>query len=607
MVSSVKHLIFGNPLTFAQAKTGRLGIRLAFVLVAANALSSVAYASEEILGAFQGGGVSAQGVAVFVALAIIGLMLIVVMSYDRVIRSYPQGGGAYIVAKENLGTLAGVVAGASLLVDYALTVAVSVTAGAAAIISAFPEIIHYRIELAIGMIGLLVFLSLRGTRQSAQVLALPVYLFIISLMVMIGVGLIRYFTEGVSFVPDQRGLTFQVHGLSLILLLRAFSSGSVALTGVEAVSNSLGVFRPPEIRNARLTLLLLGALLAILFLGISSLAFLYQSELMTEETLVSQVARVTFGTSILYYIVQFSTLLVLIIAANTSFIAFPQLAAKLAKDGFLPRPLTNLGDRFVYNYGILVLGGLSALLVVAFLGKVHLLLPLYAIGVFIGFTLTQAGIAAHVWHRPLRGSLLWFLATALGAVVTGIVTLVFLVVKFNDGAWMVVVAIPVVLLLFWAVRSHYSDVARALSIERYNQPPGRLGNQVVVPIGGVHRAVLPALEHARALGGQVRAVHVSTDEEVTQNVQRRWAKLRTDIPLIVLPAPRTDVVEPLIEYIHMVAKSHPNEYVTVVIPEFVPKRWWHRVLHNRTATLLKRALHAEKRVIVTNVPFHLPR
>lgn len=607
MVSSVKHLLFGNPLTFAQAKTERLGIPLAFVLVAANALSSVAYASEEILRAFQGGGVSAQGVAVFVALAIIGLMFIVTLSYGRVIRSYPQGGGAYVVAKENLGTLAGVVAGASLLVDYALTVAVSVTAGAAAVTSAFPQILHYRIELAIGMIGLLVLLSLRGTRQSAQVLALPVYLFVISLFVMIGVGLVRYFAEGVTFVPDQGGLTFQVHGLSLILLLRAFSSGSVALTGVEAVSNSLGVFRPPEMRNARLTLLMLGVLLAALFLGISSLAFLYRSELMTEETLVSQVARVTFGTSAVYYIIQFSTLLVLIIAANTSFIAFPQLAAKLAKDGFLPRPLTNLGDRFVYNYGILVLGGLSALVVVAFLGEVHLLLPLYAIGVFIGFTLTQAGIAAHVWHRSLRGSLLWFLATAVGAVVTGIVTIVFLVVKFNDGAWMVAVAIPVILFLFWAVRSHYSDVARALSIERYSQPPGRLGNQVVVPIGGVHRAVLPALEHARALGGQIRAVHVSTDEEVTQNVQRRWAKLRTDIPLIVLPAPRTDIVEPLIEYIHMVAKSHPNEYVTVVLPEFVPKRWWHRVLHNRTATLLKRALHAEKRVIVTNVPYHLPR
>ncbi|MBM3949584.1 MAG: APC family permease [SAR202 cluster bacterium] len=607
MVSTVKHLLFGNPLTVAQAKAERLGIPLAFVLVAANALSSVAYASEEILRAFQGGGVSAQGVAVFVSLAILGLMLIVTMSYDRVIRSYPQGGGAYVVARENLGTMVGVVAGASLLVDYTLTVAVSVTAGAAAIVSAFPEIVHHRIEIAVGMVGLLVFLSLRGTRQSAQLLAPPVYLFVISMFVMICVGLIRYFTEGVTVVPDQRVLTFQVQGLSLLLLIRAFASGSVALTGVEAVSNSLGVFKPPETRHARLTLLLLGVLLAMLFLGISSLAFLYRSELMTEETLVSQVARVTFGTNALYYIVQFSTLVVLIIAANTSFVAFPQLAAKLARDGLLPRPLTNLGDRFVYNYGILVLGGLSTLLVIAFFGEVHLLLPLYAIGVFIGFTLTQAGIAVHVWKRPSPGSLPWFLVAAVGAVVTGIVTLVFLVVKFTDGAWMVAVAIPVILALFWAIRSHYSDVARALSIERYSQPPGRLGSQVVVPIGGVHRAVLPALEHARALGGQVRAVHVSTDEEVTQNVQRRWAKLRTDIPLIVLPAARTGVVEPLIEYIHMVAKSHPNEYVTVVLPEFVPKRWWHRVLHNRTATLLKRALHTEKRVIVTNVPYHLPR
>jgi amino acid transporter len=607
MVSSVKHLLFGSPLTFAQAKTEKLGVLLAFVVVAADNLSSTAYASEEILRAFQAGGVAAQGVAVFVALAIIGLIFVVLLSYDRVVRAYPQGGGAYVVAKDNLGTMPALVGGASLMLDYVLTVAVSVTAGSAAIVSAFPEISDFRIELAIGMVVLLVYLNLRGVRQSARVVALPVYVFVISLGVMLVVGLIRHYTEGRIYVPDQGELTFQVHGLGLLLILRAFASGSVALTGIEAISNSMGVFKPPEVRNARITLLMYGAVLAVLFLGISSLAFLYHSQVAGDETLVSQIARTTFGTNAFYYVVQFSTMFVLIIAANTSFVAFPQLGAKLARDGFLPRPLTNLGDRFVFNYGILLLGGLSLLLILAFRGQVHSLIPLYAIGVFIGFTLTQAGIAARTWREGLRKSLPWFLVSTVGAVITGIVVVVFLVVKFNDGAWMIAVATPVILALFWAVRSHYSDVARALSIERYSQPPGRLGNQVVVPIGGVHRAVLPALEHARALGGQVRAVHVSTDEEVTQNVQRRWAKLRTDIPLIVLPASRTDVVEPLIEYIHMVAKSHPNEYVTVVLPEFVPKRWWHRVLHNRTATLLKRALHAEKRVIVTNVPYHLSK
>ncbi|MBM3944414.1 MAG: APC family permease [SAR202 cluster bacterium] len=603
---SLKHLLLGNPLTFAQAKTERLGIPLAFVIVAADSLSSTAYTSEEILRAFQSGGVMGQGAAVFVGLAIIALLFTVLMSYDRVIRTYPGGGGAYVVAKENLGILAGVAAGASLLIDYVLTVAVSVSAGSAAIVSAFPEIAHFHIELAAIMVGVLVLLNLRGVRQSARVLSIPVYTFVGSMFLMIVVGIIRHFVSGQVYVPDTESVQLQMHGLSAILILRAFSSGSVALTGMEAISNSMGVFRPPEVRHARRTLLLYGLVLGSLFVGVTSLAFLYKSQLAGHETLVSQIARTTFGTSALYYLVQFSTMAVLIIAANTAFVAFPHLGAKLAKDRYLPRLFGNLNDRFAYNNGILVLGGLATLLIFAFRGQVHFMIPLYAIGVFIGFTLTQTGMAAHAWKTGKRKSFSWFYLPAIGAATTAVITFVFLVVKFGGGAWVVLLVIPLVLLVFWGVRDHYKDVAKALSMEGYMPRIVPLVHQVIVPVGGVHRAIIPALEHARSLDGTVRAVHVATDVEVALNVQRRWARLLTDIPLIVVPAPRTDVLEPLLDYIHVVARSYPNEQITVVVPEFVPRHWWQHALHNRTAKRLKEALHEEERIIVSSVPFHLP-
>ncbi len=607
MYNAIRAIIIGNPLATWQARGQRLGIPLALVVVAADALSSSAYASEEILLGLHVGGKTWHGDILFITLAIVILMFLVVVAYGYVIRAYPTGGGAYVVAKENLGTFPGMVAGASLLVDYTLTVAVSATAGAAAITSAFPGMTPFKVLLSVLSVVILTVINLRGLRQSARLLAPPVYLFIGSFLVMLAAAGYRHIFQGVppTFTPAALGVGAPT--LGAFLLLRAFSAGCVGLTGVEAISNTLNIFKPPEVRNARITLVIMGIVLASLFAGVSIIAVAYRLEPTTNDTLVSQIARISFGSSIFYYILQLSTLFILMIAANTSFSAFPPLAARLARDGFLPRPLTNLGDRLVFSNGILMLAGFANLLIIVFQGNQHRMIPLYAIGVFIGFVLSLTGMTVYWWRK--RGPGWWqsFLVTGTGAVVTGVVLVVLTVTKFTTGAWIVVVAIPVLLLFLSAIHGHYRALAETLSLEHHVPTVSKPERVVIIPVGGVHRAVLPAVEYAQLMGKNVHAVHVAVDEESARVVERRWERLQTDIPLKIIPSPYREVVRPLVDYIQGVAKEHPAEHITVVIPEFVPRHWWQGLLHNHTAMLVRAALGRQERIILVTVPYHLPR
>jgi hypothetical protein len=381
----------------------------------------------------------------------------------------------------------------------------------------------------------------------------------------------------------------------------------VGLTGVEAISNTLSVFRPPEVRNARITLFIMGLVLASLFSGVSIITYAFGLEPSESETLVSQVAGIAFGNSPLYYVTQLSTLLILVVAANTGFSAFPILAARMARDGFLPRPLTNLGDRLVFSNGILLLAGFANLLILLFAGNVHNLIPLYSVGVFIGFVLTLTGMTRYWWRK--RGTGWWHsaLVTGVGAIVTGVVLLILIVEKFTAGAWIVLAAIPVLLLGLAAIHSHYRSLAETLSLEHHVPARTMPERVVIIPIGGVHRAVLPAVEYAQLIGKNVQAVHIALDEDSAQVVERRWERLQTDIPLKIIPSPYREVVRPLVDYIQGVAKEHPEEHVTVVIPEFVPRHWWQGLLHNHTAMMLRSALGRQDRIILVNVPYHLPR
>lgn len=610
MLEVLRRFVFGTPLATSQLALRRLTIPLGFVVISSDPLSVVAYAPEEILRALAGSGEAAFGYAVFIALAIAALMLIVVSSYNQVIRAYPGEGGAYVVARQNIGTPFGLVAAAGLLIDYILTVSVSVTAGAAAIGSAFPGIAHFQIELSILFIGFLTIVNLRGVRESAQFLAFPIYLFVFSMLALIAVGIIRHFLGGVPVeaIPSSE----PVKDVGPYLLLLAFASGCVGLTGIEATSNAVRVFKEPEARNARITLTLMGILLATTFFGVTLLAYFFKIGPLESETVLSRIARTTFGTNVFYYVVQLGTVFILIVAANTAFSAFPRLASILARDGFLPRTLANLGDRLVFSNAILVLAALASLLVLMFQGDTHLLIPLYAIGVFISFTLNQSGMVIHWWQTRDKGWLHGLLINGFGALLTGMVLLVLAAMKFASGAWMVVIAIPVLLLVFSAIRNHYRAVAEALTLDSLDmdqdaKPLPTVRNIVVFPIGAVHRAILPALEYARAIGTSVEAVHVAVDEAAAQTAQVRWEKLDTGIPLTIIPSPYRAVVRPLVDYIKEVASAFPSDHVTVVIPEFVPRYLWQQLLHNQTALFLKLALLFQRRVVVTSVPYHLPK
>jgi len=603
---TLKRLLVGKPIPSHLAHHERLSRVTGLAVLSSDALSSVAYATDFIVATLIVAGTAALGYAIPIGLVIAALLAIVAFSYRQTIYAYPSGGGAYRVAKENIGENAGLTAAASLLVDYTLTVSVSISAGVLAITSAFPSLDVYRVQLCLVFLTLLTVGNLRGIRESGQIFAIPTYFFVVSIFVLIAIGLYHYATGTMSSVtaPPTKGVG--TRQLTTLLLLTAFANGCTAMTGVEAVSDGVPAFRPPESKNAAATLVTMAVLAIAMFLGITFLAHAYQVMPTEKESGVSQLGRAIFGSGIVYYLVQAATTLILVLAANTAYADFPRLASIVSRDRFLPRQFMNQGDRLAFSNGILVLSAFAALLIVVFKGDTHALLPLYMIGVFVSFTLSQTGMVIHWRKKRTPGWKTSALVNGFGAVVTGIVLVVVAITKTLEGAWIVLLLIPIIIALFKATRRHYDHVASQLTLRNYT-PQRRVHNTVLMPVGGLQRAVVEALRYAETLSDDVRAVYVNVDQTATEQMRKDWETWGGKAKLVVLESPFRSVMEPLLEYIEQVENERTDDYVTVILPEFVPARWWQHLLHNQRALLIKGALLFRPNTVVTSVPFHLAK
>lgn len=606
----LKRLIVGSPYLTAQARHERLGIATGLAVLASDNLSSVAYATEEILLVLALAGTQALAYSVPIALAIALVVAIVVTSYRQTVLAYPQGASGYIVSKDNLGTAAGLTSGAALLIDYTLTVAVSVSAGVAAVTSAFPALYPHRVLICVAVVALIAAANLRGVRESGKLFAVPTYMFIVGFFFMMVYGFASYFLAGARAAAAAPVLPQEpVATLGLFLVLRAFASGAVALTGIEAVADGVTAFKPPEARNARVTLALLGLVMTTLFVGITLLAHIFQIVPREEETVISQLGRQVFGESLVYFFIQAVSTLILVLAANTSFADFPRLAFFMARDGFLPRQFRTRGDRLVYSNGVIILTVASITLIVAFQGSTHALIPLYAVGVFTSFTLSQWSMVRR-WLQLRPSGWQWrAVINGVGAVTTGLVMVVVGATKFTHGAWIVFIVVPVFITVFLAIHRHYEHVAAQLSLEAYGGP-APLRNVVLVLVGDLHRGVVRALAYAKLLSPEARAIYVETDSERTRKLEEKWVTWGNGVPLIVLTSPYRSLLAPLLEYVDRLQKvdeSGIDTMITIILPEFVPARWWQHLLHNQTALLVKGALLFRKNVVVTDVPYHLIR
>jgi len=602
--SLLKRFIVGKAIPSHLAHHERLSRFTGLAVLSSDPLSSVAYATEEILRVLILVGASALTFASPIAIVIATILAIVVISYRQTIHAYPSGGGAYTVAKENLGERPALVAASALLTDYVLTVAVSIAAGVAAITSAFPEWHANRVVMTLVFVAILTVGNLRGVRESGRLFALPTYLFIASILVMLAAGLWRAVTGTIAPVAADNVIAPLGHPFTLFLLLTAFSNGCTAMTGVEAVSNGVPAFTPPEAKNAAATMATMAVISITMFIGITFLAQAYHILPSSTETVVSQLARGVFGgRGVAYYVVQTGTMLILVLAANTAYADFPRLSAILARDGFMPRQFMNQGDRLAFSNGILGLSVAAAVLLILFGGDTNALIPLYMIGVFVSFTASQAGMVVR-WRRLRSPG--WRANAAIngiGAIVTGVVLLVVAMTKAHEGAWIILVLIPIQVLLFRASKRHYDDVAKRLSLKDWT-PSGRPKNVVIVPVSGVQRAVVEALEYAKTLSSDVRAIYVNLSPDATAAIEREWTKWGRGVQLVVLESPYRSLMEPLLEYLDPLA-AQQDSYVTVVLPEFVPAKWWHHLFHNQSALLIKGALLFKRNTIVTSVPFHL--
>lgn len=605
VLGRIKRVIVGEPLSSQMAEHETIPKWKALAVLSSDALSSVAYATEEILIPLAAFSTLAMSWSIPIACAIATLLLILTASYNQTIEAYPGGGGAYIVAKENLGTYPGLIAGASLLIDYVLTVSVSVAAGVENLASAFPMLHEHKVFVDVLIVLLIALFNLRGVRESSSIFAIPTYLFIVSFVVLIASGVWRVMMGDAPIPPAQ--VSFDLPSVPIFLVLRAFSSGCSALTGVEAISNGIPVFRVPAPKNAKITLIWMSSILGFLFLGITFLAHYFGILPVEGQTAVSLLAKAVFGTGYLYYFVTASTALILLLAANTSYADFPRLSSLLAKDRFLPRQLASVGDRLVFSNGILGLSFSAILLLFIFNGETHHLIPLYAIGVFLSFTLSQSGMVMHHLREREAGWGKSIIFNFLGAITTFIVLVVIALTKFAMGAWMVIFLIPFVVIVFTRIHEHYLSVGRELSLLD-QVPPERLEplrHTVVVPISGVHRGVIDALRYALSISHDVRACYVEIDSVTTERMQREWKKWAHEIPFVVLKSPYRSVISPLIQYIDDVEQATHGDVITVIIPEFVTKRWWHQVLHNQTAFLIRAALLFKRGKVVTSVRYHL--
>ncbi len=610
MMSRLKNFLIGPPLPTHQSIHQRLNKAQALAAFSPDALSSIAYANQEIFLGLVAAGSAGLALTFPIGIAITILLSIVALSYYQTIAGYPSGGGSYVVSRENLGTLPGLIAGAALLVSYILTAAVSLTAGVEAIASAFPVFWPHRTALSLIFLALITILNLRGTRETGKIMSIPVYLFLITYLAMLFYALIRSF----SGVPQSYAVTapLAVTPLTTILVLRAFSAGCTALTGIEAISNGVPAFKPPEARNAQRTLAVMAILMNILFLGSIGFTQFYAVVAGNEETILSALARRLLGDGFLYLVIQISTMLVLTVAANTSFAGFPRLAAMLAADRFLPRQFTGLGDRLVLANGIIFLSLATGVLIVAFGGDTHALIPLFAVGAFMAFTLSQAGMVAHWWKDRGRGWQIKALLNGVGAFITGATTLIVGGSRFSQGAWLTIVTIPFIVVVFLRIRSHYQDIAVQLSmsmVEKVETAPGH--PRVVIPISGVHRGIVEAVQFAQSISENVTAVYIELDEGSGDAIRLKWEHWWPQVPLEVLPSPYRSIVGPLLDYLDQVDASYADgQLATVVLPEFVTGRWWQGLLHNQTAWMIKAALLYRRRHLgyqrsIIDVPYHL--
>jgi amino acid transporter len=613
-VAILKRMLVGRPLATVEQEHQRIPKSIALAVFSSDAISSTAYATEEILFVTAVGASSLilglDGL-VPIAIAVAILLAIVVTSYRQVVFAYPGGGGSYVVSRENLGENPSLVAGASLLVDYILTVAVSISAGVAAIVSipAFSGLIDHRVELGLGLIAFITIANLRGVRESGRLFAVPTYIYIFTLAALVIYGLYQSYFGDIGRVPfdaqEFEGARETGGALGLFLILKGFSSGAVALTGVEAISNAVPVFRRPEAKNAATTLVWMGTILGTLFFGVSVLARQLHPFPSDEETVFSQMGRVVFGTGPVYVLLQFATAAILVLAANTAYAGFPRLSSIISQDGYLPRQLANRGDRLVYSNGIIVLAALAGLLIVAFDGITNALIPLYAVGVFMSFTLSQSGMVIH--HLKLRepGWKRNTVINAVGATATLVVLAIVAITKFTSGAWLPLIVIPLIVLLFKGIRRHYRRVSTQLTIPADYRPPA-MNHTVVVLVGGVHRGVLDALAYAKSLNPtRVVAVTVVSDEEDQDRIEKIWAEREIDVPLEIVHDPYRELTRPILRYIDELDTRWDNDIVTVLIPEFVVDHWWGQLLHNQTALMLKGRLLFRRGTVVTSIPYHL--
>ncbi|MCJ7733040.1 MAG: APC family permease [Anaerolineales bacterium] len=623
--SPLRSWLIGRPLPSADADQQAIGKFVGLAIFASDALSSTAYATQEILLVLASAGTMAFGYAFPISICIVALLSIITVSYEQTIHAYPGGGGAYIVSRDNLGILAAQIAGAALLMDYILTVSVSVSAGIAQIVSAIPKLDPYRVLLAVSMVLLITLINLRGIKESGSIFAIPTYFFLMMISITVIRGFIQHLTGRLDPVLNPPLLEINLtHPVTIFLLLHAFSNGTTALTGVEAISNGITAFKEPRSKNAGQTLIWMALILGSLFLSITYLSGKVGALPSDIETVVSQLARTIHrGRGILYLAVIVSTTLILTMAANTAYADFPRLSALQAADKFLPRQLTHRGSRLAYSWGIITLAVLSSLIIIIFQARVSALIPLYAIGVFLSFTLSQAGMAHRWWkighledQKEIRekGSVLrydsgwgWKLGVnLLGSLCSAVVMVIFALTKFRDGAWVILVLIPLLVAMFFTINRHYRELADVLSLDRYTAEPELHHHRVILTISGVHKGSLAALRFAESISQDITAIYVAEDEEQTAKIKQRWSDRVPNFPLVIIDSPYREMMHPLVTYIEqLVAEKKPTEVITVVVPEFIPHRWWHNFLHMQNAMWLRWALRYLPGVVVVDVPYQV--
>jgi len=612
MITQLKEFLIGPPLPTRQLHEKRLNKVRALAAFSPDALSSIAYANQEIYLGLVVAGSAGLGLAWPIGLAIAGLLVIVALSYFQTLHAYPSGGGSYVVARDNLGTRIGLVAASALLIDYLLTAAVSLTAGVEAIASAFPSLWPYRVLISLFLLILITLANLRGLRETGTLMSIPVYLFLFTYLPMLAYGLFVLVRGGsTSLVETAPQSTVPI---TTFLILHTFATGCTALTGIEAISNGVPAFASPESTNAGKTLIVMAILMAVLFVGSIGLTQYLGVIAGNQETILSALARRLLGNGWAYFLVQISTMLILAVAANTSFAGFPRLAAILAKDRFLPRQFTGLGDRLVFANGIISLSIATGFLIAIFGGDSHSLIPLFAVGVFLAFSLSQAGMVIHWWRERGRGWRFKLVANGLGALATSVTLFVVGYSKFREGAWITIVLIPTIVMVFNRIHSHYQEVAKELSL--HGLPPSLKpvsASRVVIPISGVHRGIVDAVDFARGMTNNVTAIYVELEPGDSDEVRKRWNNLWPDVPLVVVSSPYRSIIQPIIDFLDETDLQHNDgQQAAVILPEFVPAKWWQPLLHNQTAWLLKAALLYHRRIgsfprVIIDVPYYLRR